>query len=94
MAAIKCDVCGGFFAYGEVSHPDCKPPFRRRATPDDDIPVSADAMVAGAKALGDVLDNMGSMKMGDAAVAIYRAMERVRRAEADAEVIRRSVKQD
>jgi hypothetical protein len=61
---------------------------------DDDIPVSADAMIAGAKALGDVLDNMGSMKMGDAAVAIYRTMERVRRAEADAEVIRRSVKQD
>jgi hypothetical protein len=93
MAAIKCDVCGGFFAYGEVSHPDCKPPFRRRATADDDIPVS-EAMIAGARALGDVLDNMGSMKMGDAAVYIYRAMERVRRAEAGAEVIRRSVKQD
>jgi hypothetical protein len=50
---------------------------------EEDIPVSADAMIAGARALGDVLDNMGSMKMGEAAVAIYRAMERVRRAEAD-----------
>jgi hypothetical protein len=64
-----------------------------RALAEDDIPVGGAMIDAGAKALGNVLD-VGSMKMGDAAVYIYRAMERVRRAEADAEVIRRSVKQD
>jgi hypothetical protein len=58
---------------------------------EDEIAVSADAMMEGARTLGDVLDS-GGMKMGEAAAAIYRAMERVRRAEAADDVIRRSVR--
>ena len=63
-----------------------------RAMAEDDIPVSAAMMEAGCTEwpYSDV-EHFGSY---DDVCAIYRAMERVRRAEADAEVIRRSVKQD
>ena len=58
---------------------------------EDDIPVSAAMMEAGCAEwpFSDVW-HFGSY---DDVCAIYRAMERMRRAEADAEVIRRSVKE-
>ena len=62
-----------------------------RTPAEDDIPVSAAMIDAGAKAYWA---RTSVRHASTYAVAIYRAMERVRRAEADAEVIRRSVKQD
>lgn len=68
-----------------------------RALADDDIPISEAMIEAGKKAYEE--SGFGAAQYPvDArqylAQRVYRAMERVRRAEADAEVIRRSVKQD
>jgi hypothetical protein len=56
----------------------------------DDIPVSKAMIEAGWQWVNRDLEAGWT----EALIELYRAMERVRRAEADAEVIRRSVKQD
>jgi len=61
-----------------------------RAPAEDDIPVSAAMIEAGWKCVTRDLEAGRTETL----IELYRAMERVRRAEADAEVIRRSVKQD
>jgi hypothetical protein len=65
-----------------------------RALADDDIPVSEAMIQSGARELEDGQGwHRGWLQNAPQVMtAIYRAMEQVRRAEADAEVIRRSVK--
>jgi hypothetical protein len=64
---------------------------------EDDMPVSGAMIEAGSAAYSRHWKDNDPRKPShprDFMAAIYRAMERARRAEADAEVIRRSVKQD
>jgi hypothetical protein len=55
---------------------------------EDEIPVSPKMAIAGAHAI----DGSNRISICKQAIDTYRAMEWVRRAEADAEVVRRSVR--